>query len=94
MVRVLIERRVSAGMSGDFHEALRQMRREALHRKGYISGESWRNAMNPNHLVVISSWISKNDWEAWVSSEARQKVLATIGPMLDEPEKITVLEPL
>ena len=94
MVRVLIERRVSQGMLGDFHQALRKMRLEALHRSGYISGESWRNAKNPNHFVVISSWISRDDWEAWASSEERRKVMALIGPMLDEPEKVTVLESL
>jgi len=94
MVRVLIERRVSEGMMGDFHQALRRMRLEALQKSGYISGESWRNARTPNHLVVISSWVSRDDWEAWAASEDRRKVMAVIGPMLAEPEKVTVLEPL
>jgi len=94
MVRVLIERRVSEGLLGDFHQALRRMRLEALQKSGYISGESWRNARNPHHLVVISSWVSRDDWEAWASSEQRRKVMVAIGPMLEEPEKVTVLEPL
>ena len=94
MVRVLIERRVSEGMLGDFHRALRQMRLEALHKVGYISGESWRDAKNPNHLVVISSWLSRDDWEVWAASDERLRVMAAISPMLEEPERVTVLEPL
>jgi len=94
MVRVLIERRVSEGMLGDFYKGLREMRLEALHKGGYISGESWRNSRNPNRLVVISSGVSRDDWEACAASEERRRVMAVIGPRLAEPEKVTVLEPL
>lgn len=94
MVRVLIERRIAEGMTGDFHQALRRMRLEAVQKPGYLSGESWRDARNPNHYVVISTWTSRDDWEAWAVSEARRKTMAVIGPMLDEPEKVTVLEPV
>jgi heme-degrading monooxygenase HmoA len=94
MVRVLIERRVADGMLGDFYQALHRMRLEALPKRGYISGESWRDARDPHHLVVISSWVSRGDWETWSSSEERRSVMATIGPMLHEPEKVTILEPL
>lgn len=94
MVRVLIERRVSAAMLGEFHQSLRRMRLEALQKTGYISGESWRNVKNPHHLVVISTWASRDDWEQWANSEERRKVMAVIGPMLEEPERVTVLETL
>ncbi len=92
MVRVLIERRVSEGMLEEFHLALRRMRTEAVLKPGYISGESWRNARNPLHFVVISTWSSRDDWEAWARSDARNRVMVAIAPMLAEPEKVTVLE--
>jgi quinol monooxygenase YgiN len=94
MVRVLIERRISEGMAGDFQRALRQMRFEAVQRPGYVSGESWRDAANPFHFVVISTWTSREAWDAWASSESRKRTMAAIGPMLDGPEDITVLEPV
>ena len=94
MVRVLIERRVSEGMLEAFHLALRRMRTEAVLKPGYISGESWRNARNPHHFVVISTWNSRPDWEAWFGSEGRRQEMLRVGPMLEEAERITVLEPV
>lgn len=94
MVRVLIERRVSEGMLENFNLALREMRLQAVHKPGYISGESLRNAEDPHHFVVLSTWNSLDDWKAWAVSDARRLVMLKIGPMLQEAEKITVLEPV
>ncbi|MDW7710631.1 MAG: antibiotic biosynthesis monooxygenase [Deferrisomatales bacterium] len=94
MVRVLIERRVPEGMAGDFLLALRQMRFEAVHRPGYVSGETWRDAADPLRFIVISTWTSRQAWDAWVASDARSRTMALLGPMIDGPEEITVLEPV
>ena len=94
MVRVLIERRIAEGMVESFHQTLREMRREAIHTPGYISGESLRNTKDHHHFAVLSTWNSVHAWEAWNRSEARRKVMARIGPMLAESERITVFEPL
>ena len=92
MVRVLIERRISEGMVETFHQTLREMRREAIHTPGNVSGESLRDTHDHHHYFVISTWNSPQAWQAWNASEGRQRVMARIGPMLEEPEKITVLE--
>ena len=94
MVRVLIERRVSEGMVESFYQTLREMRREAIHTPGYISGESLRNARDHHHFAVLSTWNSIQAWEAWSRSEARHEVMLRIAPMLEESERITVFEPL
>lgn len=94
MVRVLIERRVSSAMLEAYGSALREMRLQAVQKPGYISGESLRDVQRPGHFVVISTWNGRGDWEAWAGSESRRRVMARIGPMLEEPEKITVLEPV
>ncbi len=94
MVRVLIERRVSEGMLENFNLALREMRLQAVYKPGYISGESLRNAEDAHHFIVLSTWNTLDDWKAWAVSDARRQVMLKIGPMLEEPEKITVLEPI
>ncbi|GAB4264529.1 MAG: hypothetical protein Kow0092_16260 [Deferrisomatales bacterium] len=94
MVRVLIERRISEGMVEAYNLALREMRLQAVQKAGYISGESLRDVTDPFHYVVISTWNAASDWNAWFQSEARRTVLAKIAPMLQEPERITVLEPV
>ncbi len=94
MVRVLIERRVAEGMIQDFHLILQRVRLEAVQKPGYVSGESWRNARNKHHYVVISTWTSRDAWEDWEASEERRKMMVAVAPMLEEPEKVTILEPL
>lgn len=92
MIRVLIERHLAEGMDEDYRQALREMRNYAAGFPGYIEGESLRAPADPHHYFVITSWRTLIEWDNWVHSEARQLVLAKIGPMLEEPEKITVLE--
>ena len=94
MVRVLIERRIAEGMVEDFRRALRNMRLRATPREGYISGESLQAAGDPHRYFVISTWDSPAGWQAWQKSDARRELMVVVGPMLEEPEKITVLEPV
>ncbi len=94
MVRVLIDRHVSEGMVEDYRRCLREMRLQAVHKEGYISGESLRDAADAHHFVVISTWRSRAAWDAWAGSEARRGVMLRIAPMLEEPERVTVLEPV
>jgi quinol monooxygenase YgiN len=73
---------------------MREMRRDAVQSAGYISGETLRDADDPHHVVVVSTWTSRPGWDAWAVSEARARARAEIAPLLAEPERVTILEPL
>lgn len=94
MVRVLIERWLREGADDVFVHEMRGMRGGALGWRGYVSGETWRDAANPRHVVVLSTWHTRSDWDAWEISEARARALSAIRPLLTAGEKVTVLEPL
>lgn len=94
MIRVLIERRLAEGVEEDLQRAMREMRREAIHVPGYLSGETLRSIADPNRYVIISSWRSKQEWEAWSRSETRKRIEARIAPLLAEPERLMVFEPV
>ena len=93
MVRVLIERWLKEGSEHAFNKTIRELLREAVPASGYISGETLRDAMNPQHFIVISSWNSRKDWDMWAVSEVRGTVRKRIEPMLAAAERITILEP-
>lgn len=93
MIRVLIERWLLPGTEDEFRAVMRGMRQEALHAPGYISGETLRDVDATRHYVVISTWRSRTDWDAWAVSAARDAVRERIRPMLAEEERTTVLEP-
>ena len=73
--------------------ALREMRRDAVHAPGYISGEMLRDLADPAHYVIVSTWRSRADWDRWAECEARQRVRSRSAPLLTKPERVAVLEP-
>jgi heme-degrading monooxygenase HmoA len=93
MVRVLIERWLRPGVEEELVGALREMRRDAVHAAGYISGETLRDVADTAHYVIVSTWHSRADWERWAGCEARQRVRSRIAPLLAKPERVAVLEP-
>ncbi|MGD9765744.1 MAG: antibiotic biosynthesis monooxygenase [Candidatus Binatia bacterium] len=94
MIRVLIERRLAAGQREALQRAMRELRLEAIHRDGYIGGETYIDGADPNHYLTLSTWRSRDAWESWAASEPRRAAEALIAPMLAVPETVTVLEPV
>lgn len=92
MIRVLIDRYLIDGMSDIFSTALRDARMEAVRYPGYISGETLQDSRNPNHFVVISTWVTLHHFEQWQGSDERYKFNQKIAATLSEPEKVTLLE--
>jgi heme-degrading monooxygenase HmoA len=93
MIRVLIERWMQPGVRKELLAALRDLRRDAIHEPGYVSGETLRDLEDPEHSVIISTWRTRADWDRWAESDARRRVRERIAPMLAEPEHVSVLEP-
>ena len=80
-------------MEEELVAALREMRRDAVHAPGYISGETLRDIADPAHYVVVSTWRSRVGWDQRAECEARQRVRSRIAPLLAKPERVAVLEP-
>jgi heme-degrading monooxygenase HmoA len=92
MIRVLIERMLGERGGDLLQQSLREMRREAIQRPGYVSGETLRDVANPRHFIIVSNWQSEADWNAWFTSETRRDIEKRISLLVNGPEKITVLE--
>jgi len=92
MIRVVIERRLAESGEELIQHTMRDLRREAIHQPGYVSGETLRDTANPHHFVILSTWRTREDWETWANSVRRREIEDQIGQMLAEPERITVCE--
>lgn len=92
MIRVLIERYFASGMEEELRDAEREVRKEATHNPGYISGETLIDLTDSRHNLVISTWRSQAEWEAWHESEERRASMARIDSMLEMPEQVKVFE--
>lgn len=91
MVHVLIERCIAEGMISTYEE----LARKAMHRTyiapGFISGESFSDAHAPHRRFLLCKWRSERDWLAWSNSDLRTEFTNQIAPILEEPERVTVL---
>ena len=89
-IRALIEREIKAGSEIKLHQLLLQLRAKAMQAKGYISGETLRALDNPYKFLVISTWNSLAEWEAWDKDAARIGVQEEIDKLLRYPSKTSI----
>ncbi|MCB1645475.1 MAG: antibiotic biosynthesis monooxygenase [Pseudomonadales bacterium] len=92
MIRVLIERKVAAGLESYYDSTIKRTVSSVVKAPGCLGGESLIDTSDSRRRFVMSKWNSKADWENWLHSEERRQVIAEITPMLESAEKITILE--
>lgn len=90
MVKVMLERTIKGKNVSQIVRLLRQMRVLATQQPGYISGETLHAVDDPNHYLVISTWESLENWQAWLQSPDRQKIQAEIDSYLESPTETRV----
>ena len=62
------------------------LRAAAMNQAGYVSGETLVSTKDNSNLVVISTWSSLDEWEAWETSETRAELYKLTSTYLqDEP---------
>jgi heme-degrading monooxygenase HmoA len=83
-VKIIIRRKVSKGKEAQLLPLLVQLRAKAVTQPGYISGETMRNANDPEDYLVISTWKSVEDWKVWEANRGRTEILNKIDSLLGE----------
>ena len=81
-VKVLITRTVPGNKAREMLQLFREMRSLATSQPGYISGETMKSNDRPDVFMVISTWGSASDWEAWLLSKERQAIQERIDQLL------------
>lgn len=92
MIKVMIERRVAEGLEQPYREYVSEALKYISEAPGFVAGESLKDAESPNRHVIISTWRSTNAWQKWQKSEKRKYFIEQILPLLEEQEKLTILE--
>jgi heme-degrading monooxygenase HmoA len=88
--KVIIERSVSADNQGEVAELLKDLRAQAIHQQGYVSGETLFSVDRPGTHLVISTWENLRDWKAWEKDPKRLEMVSRIEALLDSPSKASV----
>jgi heme-degrading monooxygenase HmoA len=91
-VKVLIKRKVPKGKEVDLVKLITRLRTMATRQPGYISGETMRNVQDREEYLVISTWQSAEDWEAWKTKEERETIQADIDALLGETTRYEIYQ--
>ena len=86
MIRLLVYQRAKSEKDiGLLMDALRVLRNDAMKQPGYITGETLVDVEDPRNVLVISTWHTVEQLNAWNKTESRAKATQLIDPLLAEP---------
>jgi heme-degrading monooxygenase HmoA len=77
--KILIKRKFKPGKQKEIIAMLRELRSQALHQPGYISGETLTSNEDPQTMLVIGTWQDLESWHKWKGNSTRQ----TLEQMLE-----------
>ena len=72
-IKIIITRTFKDANLKDAQAMLIQARSNAMREKGYISSETLASMDNPAKKVVLTMWQTREDWENYKNSPARQE---------------------
>ena len=67
-----------------------ELRNLANQQPGYISGETLNSLDDPEEYLVIGTWRSREDWEAWQSNKERVQIQEKVDALLKEKTRYGV----
>ena len=91
-VKIFIRRKVAPANILELTVLLKKLRALTLSQPGYIYGETLKRLDREDECLVISTWRSQADWDAWYQNGDRQKIQAEIDALLGEKTEYAVYE--
>ncbi|MCP4691763.1 MAG: hypothetical protein GY859_27195 [Desulfobacterales bacterium] len=85
LVKVFIKRRIKSGKEMEVFSLLKKLRFNAMNQEGYISGESLVSAEDAQSVMVISTWQSRENWEAWKGDGKRKELDVRLEELQESP---------
>ena len=89
-IKIIIARKVTKDKEAELLPLLIQMRALATAQPGYISGETLRNVENAEDTLVISTWQTIENWNAWLASKQRTEIQEKIDTLLDQKTEYSI----
>ncbi len=91
-VKIFIKRKVSPTNVLDLTVLLKKLRSLTLSQSGYIYGETLKRVDRQDESMVISTWRSLDDWNAWVNNSERIAIQDEIDRLLGGKTEYSVYE--
>lgn len=73
-------------------DLIREKRSEAMKQPGFITGLTLTNMDDPTNMLVISTWESRDAWDAWDKEKKKAEMNPRIYELLSEPFTVRIYE--
>jgi heme-degrading monooxygenase HmoA len=91
-VKIFIKRNVTSENVLALTLLLKKLRSLTLNQPGYIYGETLKRIDREDECMVISTWRSLEDWNAWINNEERATIQSEIDVLLGQDTLYSVYE--
>ena len=91
-VKIFIKRIVSNENVLALTLLLKKLRSLTLNQPGYIFGETLKRVDRDDECMVISTWRSLDDWNAWLNNQERATIQSEIDLLLGQETIYSVYE--
>ena len=91
-VKIIIKRHVSTENVLALTILLKKLRGLTLNQAGYIFGETLKRVDRDDECMVISTWRSLEDWNAWLNNPERATIQSQIDLLLGQETSYSVYE--
>ncbi|BHH85548.1 antibiotic biosynthesis monooxygenase family protein [Desulforhopalus sp. 52FAK] len=91
-VKIFIKRNVTTENVLALTLLLKKLRSLTLNQPGYIYGETLKRVDREDECMVISTWQSIEDWNAWLNNEERATIQCEIDLLLGQETDYSVYE--
>jgi heme-degrading monooxygenase HmoA len=91
-VKIFIRRKVAPANILELTVLLKKLRALTLSQPGYIYGETLKRLDLDDECMVISTWRSQEDWNAWFNNEQRIRIQTEIDQLLGEKTEYAIYE--
>ncbi|MBU1568369.1 MAG: antibiotic biosynthesis monooxygenase [Proteobacteria bacterium] len=89
-IKILIKRKFKKEALPDATNILMKARSNAMGNKGYISTETLVNYNDPQSVLILSMWQSKEDWDRYRESGPRKEHEKKYAELLEGPTEYEV----
>lgn len=89
-VKILIKRKFRQDAVKDAADMLIKARTNAMGNKGYISTETLVGYDDPQSILIISMWQSKEDWDTYRDSDTRKSHEDKYAKMFEGPTEYQI----
>ena len=84
-IKVIIRRRFIEGKSKEIFALLKKFRSEAMDQEGFITGETLIGFNDPQNVMVIATWLNRDNWLKWKDHPDRKANEALLQQYLEGP---------